>query len=214
MPVNELVRSFEALAGNCEFGFFQRRCGAEPLSLLRFAAGRYSLVLRGIDNGFEGIDRPDHLLLRLDPTGSEWMVEETTYGLVYHTFVSPNAVTREGMYPREAKRLAFLARKFMEDVVDGTKIFVCKDEFGMSLAEVLPLALALNRHGPCTILWLTATTAPDQHGRVDVIAPRVMRGYLDGLAEVGDPGAFSLAGWLSVCVNALLLFKGNSQGRT
>jgi hypothetical protein len=37
LPPAELATRFENLIGNCELGFFQRKCGAEPLSLLRFA---------------------------------------------------------------------------------------------------------------------------------------------------------------------------------
>jgi hypothetical protein len=211
MPIADLVTSFEALTGNCEFGFFQRRCGADPLSLLRFAAGRVSLVLQGIDTGFEGIGLPEDLQPRLSPGGFEWMIEETRYGLVYHTFTSPQDVSREEMFPREATRLQFLARKFMEDATEGHKIFVCKDQTGMLLPEVLPLVLALNRHGPCTVLWVTAADGPDQAGRVDAIAPRLLRGYLDRLSPPDNPGDFSLAGWLNVCVNAVLLYRQNNK---
>jgi hypothetical protein len=34
MPITSFLTSFEPLIGNCEFGFLQRRCGAEPLALL------------------------------------------------------------------------------------------------------------------------------------------------------------------------------------
>ena len=214
LPIVDLVTSFEALTGNCEFGFFQRRCGAEPLSLLRFAAGRVPLVLHGLDSGFEGIGNPEDLQARLSPSGLEWMIDEARYGLTYHTFTSPETVTREGMYPREAMRLRFLARKFLEDAAEGAKIFVSKDEFGLSNAEALALALALNRHGPCTLLWLTAADGTQQPGRVDAIAPRLLRGYMDRLSPAADPGDLSLAGWLSVCVNALLLHRQDIGGRT
>src|SRR5208282_4332988 len=33
LPPATLAARFENLVGNCEFGFFQRKCGAEPLSL-------------------------------------------------------------------------------------------------------------------------------------------------------------------------------------
>ncbi len=214
LPIADLVTSFEALTGNCEFGFFQRRCGAEPLSLLRFAAGRVPLVLHGLDSGFEGIGNPEDLEARLSPSGLEWMIDEKRYGLTYHTFTSPETVTREAMYPREAMRLQFLARKFLEDAAEGAKIFVSKDEFGLSNAEALALVLALNRHGPCTLLWLTATDGTQQPGRVDAIAPRLLRGYMDRLSPTADPGDLSLAGWLSVCANALLLHRQDIGGRT
>ena len=34
---HDLVLDFESVGDNCELGIFQRRVGAEPLGLLRFA---------------------------------------------------------------------------------------------------------------------------------------------------------------------------------
>ena len=212
MTPNDFVTAFEAVCGNCEFGFFQRYCGAEPLSLLRFAAGRAALVMPGIDRGFAAIGEPSDLDPRISPSGLEWMIQEKKYGLVYHTFTSPNDVPRDAMIVREAVRLKFLARKFMEDATEGRKIFVCKDERDMPVEEVLALVLALNRHGPCTVLWAGPAADLGQNGRVEVVAPRLLRGYLDRLSPVADPSDFSPGGWLSLCVNALLLHRQPEVG--
>jgi hypothetical protein len=214
IPARELVARFEALIGNCEFGFFQRRCGAEPLSLLRFAAGRMRPVYAGIESGFAGLGETEDIKPILNARGNEWMIEEQRFGLIYHTFTPPDQATQEAMRSREAIKLKFLARKFMEDVADGSKIFVCKDELGMSVPEVTPLLLALNRRGPCTMLWATGPDTPArQPGTVEMILPRLYRGYLDRLSPRHDPSDLSVAGWLSVCVNAFLLFRQYAGGR-
>ncbi len=90
------------------------------------------------------------------------MIEERHYELIYHTFHALAQITSEAIRARVAIKLKFLARKFMDDVTDGMKIFVCKDELGMSLPEVTPLFLALNRRGPCTVLWVTGPDTPSR----------------------------------------------------
>src|SRR5216683_6255225 len=45
LSARELMYRFASLGDNCEFGLVQRRCGAEPLGLFRFATiGPESLV--------------------------------------------------------------------------------------------------------------------------------------------------------------------------
>ena len=51
-----LVNHFESLGRGCEFGFLQRRAGAEPMGLLRFASMPLEGLIRGLQTQFAGID--------------------------------------------------------------------------------------------------------------------------------------------------------------
>src|SRR6185312_11010618 len=53
MPAADLVMRFESLGDNCELGLVQRRCGKEPLGLLRFANIMLPSLLRGVSTGFD-----------------------------------------------------------------------------------------------------------------------------------------------------------------
>jgi len=54
LSAQELMYRFESLGDNCEFGLVQRRCGAEPLGLFRFASIGTEQVARALEAGLEG----------------------------------------------------------------------------------------------------------------------------------------------------------------
>ena len=58
MATADLLRGFESLGHNCEFGLMQRDLDAEPLGLLRFGGIEPAALLAGLDCAFAGIDDP------------------------------------------------------------------------------------------------------------------------------------------------------------
>ncbi len=59
-PLRSLAMGFESLGGRgpgggCEFGLFQRACGAEPLGLLRWASVGPDQLIACLDSRFDGI---------------------------------------------------------------------------------------------------------------------------------------------------------------
>jgi hypothetical protein len=201
MPIKSFLTSFEPLIGNCEFGFLQRRCGAEPLALLRWADPNFPAILRGIDTGFEGLGAPDDIQPDATADGSQWMINEREYHLRYHTFRSPHDVDAATVRDDEMRKLPFLRRKLMEDIGEGHKIFVCKDAFHVPANLVIPIFLALNRHGPCKLLWLTESD-PRMSGAVNWVLPGLMHGRIGRFAPIGDPAAAPVGSWLAACVGA------------
>ncbi len=201
VPTRDLLIGFEMLAGNCEFGGVQRRFGAEPLSLLRFAGATPDAAVRGLDNGFEGGGEDIEPWVSPD-ADREWMIHDRRYQFGYHTFVSSESVSAEALVRAERRKVAFLRRKFLEDLAEGHKVYVCADRFGQPREAALPPFLALNRHGPRAMLWIT--TAKDRPvGTVEEMFPGLMVGYIDGFMADGVPRA--LDGWLTVLCNAYLL---------
>lgn len=79
---SDLVLQFESLGDNCELGLVQRRMGAEPLGLLRFAGAPLRNLLRAMRNRFALIDDPAHVRLQVE--NGEYMVRLTKYDLIYH----------------------------------------------------------------------------------------------------------------------------------
>jgi hypothetical protein len=55
MDAAGLAGRFESLGHDCEFGLLQRRVGAEPLDLLRFATMTLDRLVDGLRQGFEGV---------------------------------------------------------------------------------------------------------------------------------------------------------------
>jgi hypothetical protein len=122
---DELVLRFEGLGADCEPGFVHRSVGAEPLGVLRFSRAPIDRMIVGLDEAFsgitEGLEAYDG-----EPPGVEWSMHAPRYGMHWHTFTSPTAASQVEMVESQAKSVRFLARKFMEDVAPGEKIFVVK----------------------------------------------------------------------------------------
>jgi hypothetical protein len=200
----QLLTRFESVGDNCEFGLVQRRGGAEPLGLLRFSATPLPKLLRGLENGFEGLGAPEAIEPQLHGTRHprEYMIREHAYELVYHTFHYENEFTPDAIRRQEARRLSFLRRKFLEDLELGAKILVCKRQPTLSEAEVLPLLAALGQRGPNTLLWVTEADAGHEPGSVEIVTDRLMKAYIDRFAPGENAHELSLDCWLQICANA------------
>jgi hypothetical protein len=91
-PLDELMMEFENLGDNCEFGLVQRNAKSEPLSLLRFASFfvpiecRLENLVSALDRNFEGLGAPETINLSAEGPNLEFIVNETAYNLLYHTF--------------------------------------------------------------------------------------------------------------------------------
>ncbi|MEA2741129.1 MAG: hypothetical protein QOH05_4436 [Acetobacteraceae bacterium] len=208
LTIPEIALKFESLGENCEFGLFQRRCDAEPLGLLRFSSTFMRNLIRGIDNGFEGLGDIDDIDPRLEGTDrKEYMVHEKRFGLVYHTFVYEGQRSVWLMREQESARLKFLRRKFMEELESKDKIFVYKFGSGVSEEEILPLHMALNRYGEAMLLWVVPAERDRPAGTVEVLMPGLLKGYIDRFAPEDNAHDFSFDGWLRICANACVLAR-------
>ena len=212
LTLPELAMQFESLGENCEFGLFQRRCDAEPLGLLRFSSTFMRNLIRGIDNGFDGLGAIEDIEPRLEGgPQKEYMIHEKKFHLVYHTFVYEGQRSVWLMREQESARLKFLRRKFMEELESAGKIFVYKFD-GVSLEEILPLHMALNRHGPAVLLWVVPAERNRPAGTVEVVMPGLLRGYIDRFAPEDNAHDFSFNGWLLVCANACAMVRLGRPG--
>jgi hypothetical protein len=206
LSIPEIALKFESLGENCEFGLFQRRCDAEPLGLLRFSSTFMRNLIRGIDNGFEGIGEIEDIDPRLEGVvRKEYMIHEKKFGLVYHTFVFEGQRSAWLMREQESARLKFLRRKFTEELESMDKIFVYKFAAGVSEEEILPLHMALKRYGEATLLWVVPAERGRPAGAVEVVMPGLLKGYIDRFAPDDNAHDLSFDGWLRVCANAYAL---------
>jgi hypothetical protein len=206
LTIEQIALQFESLGENCEFGLFQRRCDAEPLGLLRFSSTFMRNLIRGIDDGFEGIGAHEDIDPRLEgQSRKEYMIHEKKFGLVYHTFVYEGQRSAWLMREQESARLKFLRRKFMEELESTDKIFVYKFGAGVTEEEILPLHMALNRYSEATLLWVVPAERDRPAGTVEVVMPGLLKGYIDRFASDENAHDLSFDGWLRVCANACVL---------
>ena len=203
MPAAQFMMRFESLGDNCEFGLVQRRCGAEPLGLLRFSNLTLPQLMRGLDNGFADLGDPANMQFGLDSgEPREYVLQDRAYGLVFHTFIHEGQAVESELIEQQAARLLFLRRKLLEDLAEGEKIFVVKRNGEITEPEALALHAALRRHGPNTLLYVVQGDSEHPLGTVERVAPGLLRGYVDRLAPPSNAHDLSLGAWLAVCVNA------------
>lgn len=208
MTIPQIALKFESLGENCEFGLFQRQCNSEPLGLLRFSSTFMRNLIRGIENGFEGLGAAEDIDPRLEGgPRKEYMIYEKKYGLVYHTFVYEGQRSIWLMREQESARLKFLLRKFVEELQLGEKIFVYKRNAPVTEEEILPLHMAINAFGSNTLLWVQPAEPDRPAGTVEVVRPGLLKGYIDRFAPEINAHDFSFDGWLRVCANACVLTR-------
>lgn len=207
LPAAQFMLRFESLGDNCEFGLVQRRCGAEPLGLLRFSNITVPHLLRGLDDGFDGLGDPRNMEFWLHNTDNpEYIVRDMSYGLVFHTFLHPDDVAESELIARQVQRLRFLRRKFLEDLRIGEKIFVIKRNDPLSQTEALAVLAAIRRHAATArLLYVLPATATLPPGTVEPAADGLLCGYIDQFAPPDRAPELSLEPWLAVCVNAARL---------
>jgi hypothetical protein len=204
-----LTSYFESLGENCEFGLVQRRCGAEPLSLLRFSNTLLPSLLRGLDEQFKNLGGADDLGFRLEgKSKKEYIIEEKYYGLVYHTFRYQGEVQEDKFLANEAVRLKFLIRKLNEDLKDGNKLFVYRRNNALEEDDILPLLAAVNQYGPNTVFWVVLADTKHPPGTVHWVMPGLLKGYIDRFAPNENAHDLSLEVWCELCANAYLLWRG------
>ena len=205
MALHDLMLGFESLGQNCEFGLAQRQCQAEPLGLLRFSSTPLAQLLNALDNRFEGMGEPEAITVSLSANGREYMVNDRTYGFLYHAWVNVGEMTAADVAKREARRVPFLVRKLLEDLAAADKIFVFKGMSGMPEEEVFPLAMALRRYGPNTLLYVKLADASHSGGTVEQQRPGFLVGYIDRFAPGENAHDLLLDQWVAVCRAALRL---------
>ena len=201
-PLQELALRFENLGENCEFGLVQRRCGAEPLGLLRFSSTPLGRLIMALKAHFEGIGDPDLVEVRVSNNGQEYMVLDKKFGFLYHPWVKLGEADAAEIHRRECRRLPFLTRKLVEDLKSAEKIFVYKGMRPLADADVKRLLAAMREYGPTTLLWVALQEDDNTSGTVREIAPGLLKGYVDRFAPGENAHDLSFTAWIEVCRNA------------
>ena len=206
LSVHDLMYEFESLGWNCEFGILQRRCGAEPLSLLRFMGISLPSLLEALAQDFAGIDDPAHTRLDVVGDGQEFILHNDVYDLSGHTWRSQILEDHDKVLRDVLRNMRFYTRKFREDLEGGSRLFVFQRQLQMLPAHAVPLLTALRRHGDCALLIICEDTGLPS-GTVEQLGPHLFRASIGALAPSADVAQSDLPAWLSICTNAWCLWK-------
>lgn len=197
------LSQFESIGNNCEFGFVQRALGYEESSLLRWAFVDDIEALRsGLQSRFEGLFAFENLR----PAGCGTMVRDIRAGVAFHSkmlsaeengewhFVQSDAERRE-IFEAERGKIAHLLQKFDRNIAGSDRIYVLKWNNELTHEDALLVLDAISARGGGRLLYVVEAEFPSQVGTVEMINPRLMRGWIDRLAPYTQSDDVSLACW-------------------
>jgi len=213
-PLDEshLVMRFESLGDNCEFGLLQRQLGTERLGLFRYGGiPRTPALIEAIRTRFHGFATPDDLKFYL--LGGEWMAVSRHYGFEFHTHRYQASMTEDEVRTAESVHLRFLVRLMLEDIEEGSKIFVRRNgRWGNSGPEddMYALYWTLRAIGPSKLLWVTLPDEAHPHGTVIRLEEGLFRGYIDTLSDYADAFQYSATSWITLLSEAIRVIDGRT----
>ena len=204
----DLLMQFESLGDNCELGMVQRRVGAEPLGLLRFASAPLRRLLPALDARFDHIG--DTTDIGVVPVNDEYMVEFYRYGFNYHADAKIGQADPVVIHRQQVQTAPFLARKLVDDLHAGEKIFVYRQNEPLLANDLLDLRAALSAYGPVTLLWVQQARSGHPAGSITVADERLMIGYVSRLAPRNCVPDLDVASWITMLRHALTMRPSRS----
>ena len=200
IPCVDLAAKFDCLGNDCEFGFVQRKCGAEPLGLFRFSNPEHDVILRAVSSAYADVATGCDVELDKQVPRREWIVVDRPNRLREHTFIYEGDQEASTVRAKQLARIAFLRRNAIENLLNAARIYVIKAGQGHLTREITAnIAAALQAPGPNMLLWVEPG---DEVGRIDDYGNGLLRGTIDRLTVQPNGPSFSFAGWLAVLVGA------------
>ncbi len=206
-----LLRHFESLGDNCEFGIVQRKLSLEVFNLLRFGNAQLANLIAGLTDDLTVLNDTSAVAVELNGAQRrEFVVSVPAYKLRWHTFAYEDETDQELVLRANAVKLGYLKRKFYEGLRAARKIYVLKRQPPIPLCQAAAVLLELHRHGPATLLCVGRVPEGRRSGEVDLVMPFLMRGYLAEFAPDDDVEAVDPTDWLRLAANAWLLHSTQS----
>jgi hypothetical protein len=197
----DLVLQFESLGDSCELGLVQRRVGAEPLGMFRFAGAPLRHLIRAMEARFEGMADAEHV--RVQPENGEYMIKLTKYDFIYHAHVKIGDADPVALHQQQIRTVRFLTDKLIADLEKPEKIMVFRQNEELSANDLLDFRAALAAYGPATLLWVQETRFGCPPGTVVVVDDTLVIGYVTRLSPRENAPDLDLPAWLTMLRNVL-----------
>jgi tetratricopeptide (TPR) repeat protein len=196
--------SLGATSAGCEFGLVQRRFGAEPFGMFRWALIAIDRLTHALDTQFAevGSDATTELAIRRESAShQEYYVVDKKVGYLTHTFVKVEDSPEDRMLKQSIRRVRFLKAKLIEDLHAAEKVFIYKYALKFDLALLRDMFAAVRRYGPGTVLCMTLADATHPKGSIEMIEPGLFVGrtgfFMD--AVVPDEQGVDTEIWFAMC---------------
>lgn len=203
----EILRHFESLGDNCEFGFVQRRSGLEPGGFLRWAFTSPDALTRALETRFSGIYEYENLA-----PSSDDMVRDSRHGIFFHTkmrselrdgkraFIQAEPERRKA-HAEEAPKAEYLKAKLIQQLDNAEKVFVYKVNYAVENAVMKGLHDRLLAYNPGNTLLLVGRFDKPP-GTVWQADPGMLMASIDQLAPYERADDISYETWMEICRQA------------
>jgi tetratricopeptide (TPR) repeat protein len=202
--INELVKCFESIGQNCEFGLVQRHFQAEPIDLLRWTGIDPEKLIALLEAQCAGLGDRGNLVLGRTPW-NEHIIHDSKFGIGFHTFLTADIENETKFLAHQSTRIRWLRKVLLDSLATGRKTFVYKLHQEGTETQMLQVHDALRRYGPNRLLWVVTDTdrAP---GSVEQIRPGLLRGYLSRTnPNDRDEWNIPFDQWIAICRQARLM---------
>jgi tetratricopeptide (TPR) repeat protein len=203
-----LMRKVESLGVSCELGLVQRHCAVESVGLFRFGYTPLDGLVRALEADLKDVGAIKSLRAN-QWYNLEYITVHRRYGFEVHTNHFADRIAKKDLLKKMSVHFGFLARKFLEELGTGEKLFVYRSEnHTPSSEDALRLSNAMCRFGEPVLLWVELTDDPAKFGTVEWTVPgRVITGYLDWFAKTTYAGAMSFDYWVKLLQAAVALWE-------
>ena len=104
----QIMRAFESLGDNCEFGLVQSSVGVDQLGFFRFNNSSTDALLRAIETDFADFELCEELLIE-QACNDELIVHIPGYDFRYHSFYKLGDVDVDRLRKQQQTIMRFLA---------------------------------------------------------------------------------------------------------
>ena len=212
----DLVARFESIGDNCEFGLFQRQHGVARTTLLSYAGVADVFALAdAIEHRFAGFAEGSALHIRA--FRDEWMAAVPASRMNFHTGRAVGEMAEDRIRTEERRTLQFLAGKLIDDIEEGSKIFVYRTRRDMRGGRdgrkgMDRLYEAMRAIGPARLLWVNEADGDHPPGTVIQLRAGLYCGFVARLAPHDDAAAFDAEGWRALLALAAALIDATTLG--
>lgn len=211
--LRDFVARFESLGGDifgCELAMLQRACGAEPLSLLRWADVSVTRLVELLEQRFSGLGAAEttEWFRQTNAEGvDEYCLRDRRGGLAMRSFLTQPEVPATLAAEAIGRRLAFLAARQVASLAAGQRIFVYRIAGPWPDASMLMrLSSAMTGYGSPRLLLVRRPQPGLPEGTAQVALPGLLVGALAGFAIRPDgPGEVPVEPWLTLLGNVAAL---------
>jgi hypothetical protein len=199
-----VLRRFESLGDNCEFGFVQRRNDYEDGGFLRWSISPLDKLITCFEARFKDL----YLFENLKPSAPD-MVQDVATGLIFHTRMRSNdgqflleEQQRRDIYTHEKHKIDYLLDKFLSKIQRADTICVYKRNSGMTDNEAMRLKQSMNSISWSNLLIIKSTDDRSKWSTVEGFGSGLFVGFIDEFAPYSAADHVSLAIWNQLIQNA------------